>query len=290
MTPSQSFFVKPVLALVLLLAACGDFAGGDADARVAVPPSYATYLPTSAARQFSQVIATALRAQDLRAVADPAGPTDWQVRLGAIQAAGMVTPIFSLIDPDGNERGRVQGRAVPSVTWRRAQAENLRQAAVDMAPRLAAAFKRAAADRLQSADRALQERQRQARLNAQPNRPMRVVIVGSVGAPTDGNNVLRQLMTEKLTRLGEAMQESETGADFTVRAKVDDVSVDEKTRRIEIFWLLRNANNQEVGEIVQLQEIPAGSLDRGWGNLAVTVTDEAAGAIHDVILTQLGRR
>lgn len=41
---------------------------------------------------------------------------------------------------------------------------------------------------------------------------------------------------------------------------------------------------------MQLNEIPVGSLDRGWGDLAEKVTDEAAGAIHDVIQTQLGRR
>ena len=140
---SKSFFVPPVIALLLILAACGDFAGGDSGARVAVPTSYATFLPTSAARQYSQAIATALRTQNLPAIADPVGPNDWQVRLGAMQSAGMVTPFLGLIDPDGNERGRVQGRAMPSATWRRAQPEYLRQAAADMAPRLAAAGHRA---------------------------------------------------------------------------------------------------------------------------------------------------
>lgn len=286
---------KLLVALVALLTACGDLSGIDPEARIAVPPSFSTYLPSTAIRPYSQLVATALRDQKLPALADYTSYKDWQIRLGITQSSGMATPVFTLIDPAGSDQGRVQGRLVPIESWKRGQQETMRQAAADAAPRMAALFNKVVAERRQAADRAtrereLAERQRQIQQLAQSNRPMRVVITGITGAPTDGNRVLARLLREKLLKLGEVVQDTGSGADFSVRAKVEDVAVDDKTRRLEIFWLIHNARNQEVGEIVQLNEVPVGSLDRGWGELAVSVADEAAGAIHDVILTQLGRR
>jgi hypothetical protein len=40
---------------------------------------------------------------------------------------------------------------------------------------------------------------------------------------------------------------------------------------------------------VQLNEIPACSLDHYWADVAVIVATEAAGGVHDVILRQSGR-
>lgn len=287
--------MKLLAALFALLTACGDLSGIAPEARIAVPPSFSTYLPSGAIRPYSQLVATALRDQKLPALADYTSYKDWQIRLGITQSGGMATPIFTLIDPAGSDQGRIQARPVPIETWKRGQQETMRQAAMDAAPRIATLFNKVVSERRQAADRAardreLAERQREIQQLAQSNRPMRVVITGITGAPSDGDRVLARLMREKLQKLGEVVQDMDAGADFSVRAKVDDVVVDEKTRRLEIFWLIRNARNQEVGEIVQLNEVPVGSLDRGWGDLAVSVADEAAGAIHDIILTQLGRR
>jgi hypothetical protein len=116
------------------------------------------------------------------------------------------------------------------------------------------------------------------------------VLTHITGAPGNGNQVLSWLLRDKLRAQGQIVQDTAPGADFSVWAKVDDVMVDAQTRRIEIFWHIYNASNQDVGEIVQLNEVPAGSLDRYWGKLAATVTDEAAGGIRDVILTQTGQR
>jgi len=118
----------------------------------------------------------------------------------------------------------------------------------------------------------------------------RVALTGITGASSNGNQLLTSMIRDKLWRLGEALQDTPAGADFTISARVDDVAVDRNTRRIEIFWYVHNARKEEVGEIVQLNEVPAGSLERGWSTLAGSVTDEAAGAIRDVILTQQGKR
>jgi hypothetical protein len=40
--------------------------------------------------------------------------------------------------------------------------------------------------------------------------------------------------------------------------------------------------------VVQLNEIPAGTLDHHWGDVAVVVASEASGGVNDVILRQSG--
>ena len=42
--------------------------------------------------------------------------------------------------------------------------------------------------------------------------------------------------------------------------------------------------------MVQLNEVPRGSLSGYWGDVAAAVAQEASGGVKDVILTQSGRR
>jgi len=122
------------------------------------------------------------------------------------------------------------------------------------------------------------------------NRPQRAAVLEVTGAPGDGNVVLARLLRDKLSELGQVVQESPTGVDFTIKATVAETPVNAKTRRIEIVWLVYNARNEEIGKVVQANDIPAGALDRYWGDVAVIVTDEAAAAIRDMISNQSGRR
>ena len=50
----------------------------------------------------------------------------------------------------------------------------------------------------------------------------------------------------------------------------------------------RTAAGDERGRVVQLNEIPAGTLDHYWGDVAVVVATEASNGVNDVILRQAG--
>jgi hypothetical protein len=52
---------------------------------------------------------------------------------------------------------------------------------------------------------------------------------------------------------------------------------------------VRNAQGDERGRVVQLNEIPAGTLNGFWGEIALVVAAEAAGGINDVVNRQSGR-
>lgn len=285
-------FSRLSFALLLLAAACGDLPrpyqghpGATAQrlaqpppARVAVPPSYSTYLPNAASRPYSDALATALQEQALPAIADYTRSGDWRIDLAVVQRGNSTIPTFTVVDPSGNRKGTEEGKPVPTDIWRRGDLPTLKAAAADGAPRILALMERVEAARRQSDPNSLY------------NRSARVLVTPITGAPGDGNITLTRLMREKLAKLGPVVQEAPTGADFTLSAKVDYAPLTPKTHRVEITWLLHNINNIEVGKIVQLNEVPNGLLDKYWGDVAVAATDEAAGAIRDVIMTQSGRR
>lgn len=285
-------FSRLSFALLLLAAACGDLPrpyqghpGATAQrlaqpppARVAVPPSYSTYLPNAASKPYSHALATALQDQALPAVADYTRSGDWRIDLGVINRGETTIPTFTVVDPNGDRKGTEEGKPVPTSIWRKGDITTLKAAAADGAPRILALMERVEAARRQSDPNSLY------------NRSARVAVSPIAGAPGDGDITLTRLIREKLAKLGTVVQETTTGADFTLSAKVDYAPLTPKTHKVEITWLLHNTSNIEVGKIVQLNEVPNGLLDKYWGDVAVAATDEAAGAIRDVIMTQSGRR
>ena len=84
------------------------------------------------------------------------------------------------------------------------------------------------------------------------------------------------------------VQDSADGADFIVQGNVRMVPIGGGQQRVEIQWTVKAANGDERGKVVQLNEIPAGSLDHYWADVAVVVASEAAGGVNDVILRQSG--
>jgi hypothetical protein len=126
--------------------------------------------------------------------------------------------------------------------------------------------------------------------NSLLNRPARVQVVEVEGAPGDGNMALTKQMRDKLSHLGPVVQDTANGADFILEGHVRMVPEAGNLQRVEIQWVLKNAAGDERGRIVQLNEVPAGSLNGYWGDVAVVVAQEASGGVRDALLTQTGRR
>ena len=89
--------------------------------------------------------------------------------------------------------------------------------------------------------------------------------------------------------LGPVVQDTPNGADFVVQGDVKMVPIAGNQQRVEIQWSVKVPSGDERGKVVQLNEIPAGSLDHYWADVAVIVATEAAGGVNDVILRQSGR-
>jgi hypothetical protein len=279
-------------ALISLLAGCGDlprpFEGrpGALGARLAQPPParLAIAPPTQAmltdigADTLAGALADALVAREVPAVADAPHRGDWSLALSAELRDGKVVPSYEVDDPAGKAAGTAQGQPVDPAAWSDASPETLRAAAASAAPSIATLLANIDAARRQSDP------------NSLVNRPARVVVIPVSGAPGDGDSQLTRQMRLELPKLGETVQDTATNADFSVAGKVVVVPESPATQRVEIQWVVADATGEERGRIVQLNEVPTGTLNTLWGDVALVVAHEAAGGVKDVILNQTGAR
>lgn len=278
------------LFLCLFLAACGDlpepFIGNPgATARrlaqpltpvLVIPPGTDTLLPDAANQELAKQIAVALQAVDVPAIVRAPHKYEWRVIIRAEQNGGSVTPVFSVEDPQGKEQGNAQGEKIPLQAWANANPALLKQVAIEAGPRIGAVLTsiRVAHDKADP--------------GSLYNRPAKVLVSDVTGAPGDGDAALTHQMRARLALLGPVVLTTATGADFTVQGQVKVVPIPGGKERVEIQWIVAAAGGGERGRVVQLNEIPAGALDRYWGDVAIVVATEASNGVNDVVLRQSG--
>jgi hypothetical protein len=189
----------------------------------------------------------------------------------------VVKPTFSVQDPQGKEQGSATGEPIPLDVWAGASPALIEQVAGEAAPRIGAVLTsiRIAHDKADP--------------GSLYNRPAKVLVEDVTGAPGDGNQTLTQQMRTRLAVLGPVVLTSPTGADFKVEGQVKIVPQPGRKERVEIQWSVKTASGDERGRVVQLNEIPAGTLDHYWGDVAVVVAAEASNGVNDVIIRQSGK-
>jgi hypothetical protein len=285
-----AWFGRLALCLCLALAACGDlpepFLGNPgATARrlsqpltplLAVPPGTDTLLPDAANQELAKQIATALQATEVPAMVRTPERTDWRLITRVSHDGDYVAPQFSVQDPQGKEEGSAEGEKVPLNVWADAGPALLTQVAAEAAPRIGAVLTsiRVAHDKADP--------------SSLYNRAAKVLVADVTGAPGDGNSALTQPMRARLAVLGPVVLTTPTGADFIVQGDVKVVPIPKRQERVEIQWSVRTPAGDERGRVVQLNEIPAGTLNHYWGDVAVVVATEASNGVNDVILRQAG--
>lgn len=278
----------PLLAVLLSLAACGDlpepFLGNPgATARrlarpptpvLAIPPPADAMLTDAAGQAMAENLASALLAREVPAIARPKQRTDWSLDMRVQREGDAIVAHYTVHDPDGGVQGETEGPPVKLREWAAADPTTLREAAAAAAPNIADALT------------AIRIARDKADPNSLYNRPARVMVAEVTGAPGDGNYTLTKQMRTRLALLGPQVQTTESGADFIVRGEVKAVPIANRQQRIEIQWIISTAGGDERGRVIQLNEIPAGTLDRYWGDVAVVVTTEASNGVNNVLQRQ----
>ncbi len=94
-------------------------------------------------------------------------------------------------------------------------------------------------------------------------------------------------MRLQLPGQGLIVQPQTDQADYKVSATVTVVPASPGQSRVEIQWIVRDTNGRDAGHVAQLNEVPRGSLDHYWGEVAATVAQQAAGGVQSVIANQL---
>jgi hypothetical protein len=285
--------LRSILCLLplLALAACGDLpepflgnpgANGRILAqppapRLVVPPPGNALLPDAGSQALAADLAKALQAQEVPAVTSGGGRADWRLIATASQRGATVVPEFTVLDPQGKDRGKTEGAAVPVAAWADATAATLRLSATDAAPKIASLLT------------GIETAQEMADPNSLYHRAAKVMVADVTGAPGDGDVALTHQMRTRLGLLGPVVQTTPAGADYTVQGQVRAVPIANNKQRIEIQWIIKNAKGEDLGRVVQLNEIPAGTLNHYWGDVAVVVATEASGGVNDVIKRQTPR-
>ena len=275
------------LLLVLLLSSCGDlpepFLGNPgAEGRLlAQPPAPRLVIPAPAnalltdqeSHSYAAALATRLQALEVPAFAEKAQRPDWRLIATAETRGTTVVPVFHVQDPQGKDKGNIEGTPVPAQDWANATGATLTHVASDAAPKISALL-----TSIQHADP-----------NSLYNRIAKVDVPEVTGAPGDGNTSLTKQMRAHLASLGPLVQDTPTGADFIVQGDVKLVPIPGNQQRVEIQWKVSKPDGDERGKVVQLNDIPAGSLDHYWADVAVVVATEAAGGVNAVLNRQSGR-
>jgi hypothetical protein len=271
---------------LLALAACGDlpqpFRGnpGGMAGRLVVPPPYrlaipipdAAMLTATESEAFAKAMAEALLKREVPTVADTPLPLDWRLAVDMRLEGNRVVPRYALFDPDGAPQGVAEGSAIPARDWARPSAALFADVANDAARRAADLLLRAEAARKSTAPSALTAAG-----------PPRVYLLPVRGAPGDGNESLTARMRDSLGDNGILAQEVADGAGFATDGRVNVVPVGRGMQRVEILWIVSRRDGQELGRVLQMNEIPAGLLDRHWGDIAFAAAAEAAGGVQRVI-------
>ncbi len=104
--------------------------------------------------------------------------------------------------------------------------------------------------------------------------PARIALAGISGAPGDGNRVLDTAIRAALAKQGLTLGPTSDATRATLELHVVVAPADGTSDRVTLLWLVRDATGRERGRLEQQNTVPAGRLNRRWGDIA----DLAAGA------------
>jgi len=284
-------FSSLFLLLPLLLGACADLPqpfrgrpGAEARRlavplaiRLAVPPPTEALLTDDGAKGLADSMAEALQAQDVPAVATPAPlPLDWRVDITAERQGQTVLPSFRLVDADGKVQAASRGNPVPLARWAEPTPELYAEIANQAVPELTRLLLQVEAARKSTDPQSIAAG------------PPRIRFIGVKGATGDGNQALAARMREFLGNEGFVVQDAADGAAYGLEG---DVVVapggTPAQQRVEIQWVVSRRDGEELGRVVQINEVPAGRLRGLWGDIAYAAAEQAAPGVRTVVANAL---
>lgn len=124
--------------------------------------------------------------------------------------------------------------------------------------------------------------------SAQPTRVV-AVVPPVTGAPGDGQSSLTDAMKRHLTRAGISLATPGEGSAYVVRGSVEMGTAKNGQQSITIRWLVVGPNGQAMEKtVVQRNNVPEGSLDGSWGQVADLAAGEAAKSVAKLLGQRAG--
>jgi len=110
-----------------------------------------------------------------------------------------------------------------------------------------------------------------------------VSVLAVEGASGDGGTSLTRSLARSLRTRGIRVVEEFDPTGLLVFGDVMTSPAREGRQQVTINWMVQWADGRGVGTVSQSNAVPAGMLDRHWGDVAAAVADAAAAGIVDLI-------
>jgi hypothetical protein len=110
-----------------------------------------------------------------------------------------------------------------------------------------------------------------------------VAVPAVQGADGRGNKELTDAMRQVLREAGWPVVNAPAANALTIRGKVNTSAAAGGTQTIKLQWIITTPDGKQLGDISQANDVPAGSLDGGWGENARFATEAAADGIFKLI-------
>ncbi|XAO71459.1 MAG: hypothetical protein AAYR33_00220 [Acetobacteraceae bacterium] len=228
--------------------------------RLAVPPPNALFGDRKTSLDFARVMTQALVSQSLPAVTKTTSQGDWWLKVAPEKTQAGVVSRYTIIAPDGNARGHIDGPAINESQWNGLSEATRRQFMMEAAPRIASLLTGIKAEAMMADPNSLKRR------------AAKIQFLGVQGTPGDGDISLSRAFMTSLPDQYDQITTKKESADFTVdgRVKMTDGpkgTTGKSSQHIEIVWHVRDRAGKEAGAATQLHDVPSGSLDHAWGML-----------------------
>ncbi|MCX2561820.1 hypothetical protein OQ252_10490 [Acetobacter farinalis] len=250
--------------------------------RLDIPVPAESQLSADNARLWAKDVAAELLQQTIPAMAQPARPGDWWLKMRADVRGDQIVPVYMVMTPKNEVRATQEGAPLSAQLWAAADPATLSLAAQDAAPKVASVLTGIQAADMEKDPHSLK------------HRAARVYFKGVKGAPGDGDISLSRAFAASFRDTSDTLQNSKENADYSVATTVKlspgpAGTTGHPQQHIEIVWRVLDKAGKEAGAATQIHDIEAHSLDKYWGDVAVVAAQEAAGAVRQIIDRYSGR-
>ena len=228
----------------------------------------------AAPRAMAEFLAAALRADGFTATAKVDQPTQFTLRgRGVVQplpdGREEVLTLWELVDASGKRLAQRGARSeLAAGAWRRAEPRALKQVA-------------------QQASRALVSliREPEPAAGSAPSLAEgRVLLAPIEDAPGDSGRQLSKALVAALQRLEPGVLSNFGGPAVIIVGEIGLGEPRQGYQSVAVTWrVLEAVSGEELGRVDQRNQVPAGSLDRSWANVALPIAEGAAAGIADLL-------
>jgi hypothetical protein len=228
--------------------------------------------PRATAEKLGPAMASALQEREIAASTKTASIGSYELtgRIQGMAPANGKTALvayWELRDPSGQRLGqRAERIEAPAGEWEEGNDDAVARLAAASAAQLASIM------------------QDEAPAEAEIGGRARLLIGAVTGAPGDGGTSLSRAIAELLKKQDLAIvTDPAATADLTLDAEVAVGQPKSGKQNVKIVWHLRNKNGGEIGTVGQENDVPAGLLDGGWGDVAYMVAVSAQDGILQLV-------